>query len=66
MVQAPAEYASAPREAVVALTDAARMDAVASVLNRFGFYRPQSARRRITRRCAGRQHAPPSYFSMRG
>jgi two-component system phosphate regulon sensor histidine kinase PhoR len=37
MVQAPAEYASAPREAVVALTDAARLDAVASVLTDSGF-----------------------------
>ncbi|MFE5838608.1 ATP-binding protein [Arthrobacter sp. NPDC056493] len=37
MVQAPAEYAFAPREAVVALTDAARLDAVASVLTHAGF-----------------------------
>ena len=37
MVQAPAEYPSAPREAVVALTDAARLDAVASVLEDTGF-----------------------------
>ncbi|MFF2319001.1 ATP-binding protein [Arthrobacter sp. NPDC058097] len=37
MVQAPAEYASAPREAVVALTDSARLDSVASVLKDAGF-----------------------------
>ncbi|MFE4543882.1 ATP-binding protein [Arthrobacter sp. NPDC056727] len=37
MVQAPAEYPSAPREAVVALTDAARLDSVASVLTDAGF-----------------------------
>ncbi|HKS00889.1 MAG TPA: histidine kinase, partial [Arthrobacter sp.] len=37
MVQAPAEYPSAPREAVVALTDAARLDSVASVLTEAGF-----------------------------
>ncbi|RAM38747.1 ATP-binding response regulator [Arthrobacter globiformis] len=37
MVQAPAESASVPREAVVALTDAARLDAVASVLTEAGF-----------------------------
>jgi two-component system phosphate regulon sensor histidine kinase PhoR len=37
MVQAPAEFPSAPHEAVVALTDAARLDAVASVLTSAGF-----------------------------
>jgi two-component system phosphate regulon sensor histidine kinase PhoR len=37
MVQAPAEFPSAPHEAVVALTDAARLDAVASVLTNAGF-----------------------------
>ena len=37
MVQAPAEYASAPREAVIALTDAARLDSVAAVLTSAGF-----------------------------
>ncbi|MDQ1060021.1 two-component system phosphate regulon sensor histidine kinase PhoR [Arthrobacter globiformis] len=37
MVQAPAEYPSAPREAVVALTDAARLASVASVLTHAGF-----------------------------
>jgi two-component system phosphate regulon sensor histidine kinase PhoR len=37
MVQAPAEFPSAPHEAVVALTDDARLDAVASVLTSAGF-----------------------------
>ena len=37
MVQAPAEFLSAPHEAVVALTDDARLDAVASVLTGAGF-----------------------------
>jgi signal transduction histidine kinase len=37
MVQAPAEYPSASREAVVALADAARLDDVASVLTDAGF-----------------------------
>lgn len=37
MVQAPAEYASAPREAVVALTDAGRLDSVAAILANAGF-----------------------------
>lgn len=37
MVQAPAEYPSAPREAVVALTDTARLDSVASILTDAGF-----------------------------
>jgi signal transduction histidine kinase len=37
MVQAPAEYPSAPREAVVALTETARLDSVAAVLTEAGF-----------------------------